>query len=648
MRQPLNLLKNIKRIFNKKNPIDENQDRFNAICDLLYYSIRNGDEKVAKTISDFIYDEFDRVRLSSKNEPIEFPIQHYILTNKLTQLLVNQNNKNFDYLKDRATGGTWLLGERIGYTISETTYNWLWQNLKIAVEYRNEEMIIAFWKNAHQYISFRLDYILPDYIEGKFPIEISNQEEINQREKERQRFLQFTTALGGLLIYSKQYGTIKRCFRYTQSTPPRYELLPDHMSTVFEWFIHFSDPYSENYRFMDFHYSFPNIEGLNQDGVIKQQICKYIALLFLRQYTLHKYLSIQNYLSPPNIKDFSQAKLKLWLENIDFFKTLVKEVYEDRQLLNEVGVSFLTDGWIRENDKPQPLEFIDNFKRQLEEKYGTNEISQEILPEKKREFIEATKNTLERAYEECNLLNNKKELTGEVEKGYITGGSAILNKAAFSGEQGVSYLDFDSTHAYYVSKHLKDAFFNSFFIHKTEHYLLPPEDVFKAIDKLNIDNSYIIVAFGLNFDYLIENLKIKGLSKTHYKEANIQNFKEINTRIIGRTIFVIRKDDLPKLNYLDISREEKDKYQLGESISDKFPLYASLIDLNQNDDIRVEEETAHNQDLSKNVLAYIAFRLEVQWKKGVNCISIKEYTEYLNEGIPNTLSDVKPIKEKEE
>jgi len=413
------------------------------------------------------------------------------------------------------------------------------------------------------------------------------------------------------------------------------------MGEVFERYFHFIDPYSSNYPFMGHVYSFPNIEGLNEDGLIKKYICKYIALLFLRQYSLQIYLSYQEPLKTPATGGFSQGKRRKWTENIDYFKTLVKEVYADKQLLNEVGFSFLTNDWFKENEKPHPLEFIDNFKNELEEEFENTELTQEISEEIRNKFLASTKSILEETFNECNSISNKKELQGDIGKGYIRGSSAVFDKSAFADAQGVAYLNHDSILAYEVSINMKNIFFNSFLTHSTDSYLLSSKDIFKAIDKFNIDDSYTLIAFGLNLDHLIDTLKIKGLSKTSYKGIPLQYFENVDYQTVGNTIIIIKKEDLPKLNYLDISEKEKDQLK---AVSDEPPLYASIIDLNQNKDLRKEIEIENGEDLSKKVLAYIAFILELQWKKNIKYIALRQYNEYKNEGVPNTLNDIKPIK----
>lgn len=643
MKQLQNLLVSIRKIFSKNNKADENQDTFNSICDIFYYAIKNGDEKVAKTISEFMYDEFDRIRRINSAEVVKFPIQHYNLTSKLTLLLAKNDKKEFDYLKVRSAGGLWLLGEREG-KISEETYSCLWYNLKIATEYEDRDMITAFWINAHEHISYRLNYILPDYVSGEYP-KMNNQKEYEDRIEQRKRFLQFIVALGGLLIYSKQYDIIQRCFKYTQDTPPKYDLLPETMNEIFEYYIHFLDPYSEHYPFMEFSYSFPRIEGFNADKEIKRYICKYIAVLFLRQYSITPYLSYMEPLAFPNIPK-EQGEIKKWIENIDYFKLLVEEVYQDKQLLNEVGFGWLTNEWFIQNEKPHPLQFIDEFKKQLEQAFDINEKTQNLSKDKFQEFLNSSKKILERTFSEYDKLNNRKALNEDVEKGYIFGSSILLDRSVFADNQGVSNLNFDSILAGMISDRVKEIISNSFLIHRSAHYVLSPIDIFRAIDRLDIDSGFVLIAFRLNFHHLINELKIEGLTENSYKGVEIRHFEYANYQTVANTIFLIKESDLPRIVYLDTSEDDKKKYDLTSPINSAYNLYANVIDLNKNIGLRTEEEKYRGEDLSKKVLACIAFKIELQWKRNIDCISLRIYSEYTNTGILNNINDVKPIKKK--
>ena len=53
---------------------------------------------------------------------------------------------------------------------------------------------------CHQYYSYNLPYIHPDYIYSANTYQVSNQEVVDKRLAERERFIEFHYSLGGLLL----------------------------------------------------------------------------------------------------------------------------------------------------------------------------------------------------------------------------------------------------------------------------------------------------------------------------------------------------------------------------------------------------------------------------------------------------------------
>src|SRR5690606_1284226 len=108
-------------------------------------------------------------------------------------------------------------------------------------------------------------------------------------------------ALGGLLLYNQMYNCIKRIHSHTNSQPPKFELLPVSMYEIFKFYFRVRDPYDLNFPWISHVYPFPKLSGLNADGVIKRWISSYMALLFLRQYTLITYLITMRPLEYPQV-----------------------------------------------------------------------------------------------------------------------------------------------------------------------------------------------------------------------------------------------------------------------------------------------------------------------------------------------------------
>lgn len=147
---------------------------------------------------------------------------------KLNRDLSNKQNPKLLAIEHRAVSGIWLLGDDFEQIkISEATYTQLWLNIYNI--YTNPRLVKLFWANSFQYFTYKLEKIDPIY---NTDWQITNTKEREEREKERDRFLEFHYALGGLLLYGKQYNTLKYILTYSQSMPASYPLLPQTMTEV--------------------------------------------------------------------------------------------------------------------------------------------------------------------------------------------------------------------------------------------------------------------------------------------------------------------------------------------------------------------------------------------------------------------------------
>lgn len=626
-------------IRHNKNSEQNDYEFFRAIADVLYFSIKNQNEKISKTISDFMYRAFKTVRDNNQNKEVVYPSTYYDLVYKTIEELAFQKNKRLTFLEHRTAGSVWLLGEFGNTKISEDTYVWIWRNILLAIKYQREDYIIYHWESAYQYVRQSLDYIYPKHSNDTF--EITNQNEINIRLADRKRFLEFHYALGGLLLYKKHYNCIKRAFTYTQSIPPKYELLPDTMDEVFGLYFNFRDPYEMKHPWISSRYGFPDLGGLNSDGVIKQWICKYVALLFIRQYSIVPHLITMKPLNLPRIPS-SQGEKRQWIDNLDYFKRLVEEVLNNKDLLEATGLDFVTDEWCEKYNQPKPIEFIEKVKQSAIDSFEGTEIEQPVSATKVQRFKDTTAAVLNPIFEEYDIIDNKAELTGELNKWYVNGQSHIIDKSGFAENQDAEHLNFDSFLPESFSNKYRDTISEIFVLASSASYLLNSQDIVQGIGRLGIETKdYVIVSFGIG----IQELIIKD-GNDSFNDIKIINFSHRNYHLVGDSLFILRLVDLPKLHYRELKQEEVEKYSL-DKIIEKYNLYTTVVDLNLSPDLRETfAEDSNEKDLRKSVYMAIFMSLEVQWKKDIQCIQLKQASPYRERGIINNLSDIKPIAEK--
>jgi len=617
---------------------------FDALSDILLLSIKQQQRNLSLTLSDFFYNAFRNEREKFKNTPVEYPDIFYDFVYKAIEELAILKEKRNHSLEYRTAGSIWLLGEMQGHEISNKTYVWLWRNILLSVQYQQDDLIVYHWQTAHQFFTYNLRYIHENYDHSSGTFQVSNQEEVNKRIAEREKFIEFHFALGGLLTYKKRYNCIRRIFNHTNNQPPKYELLPESMYEIFNFYVKVRDPYDRVYTWISHQYSFPDQSGLNADSVVKKWIFSYMAILFLRQYSIVPYLITMKPLDYPAIPK-TQGEIKNWIDGLDFFKRLVSEHLENKELLVELNLKFITKEWCDQNDKVYPLEFIDEFKSKLQEAYDNNALTLPISEGKISQFEKSTQNIIETVIDEISKISNSNEIEGEVDKWYVNGQRMLQSKDAFSENPEVHHLEFDSFLASVLSRNIVEGLASTFLYKRTKTYLFKYIDLFNAIDRFELNNNHVIIAFGVNIENYINQHKIAGLSKDKYKETNIYSFN--GSHLVNNSMFILRKSDLPFISTKQISNEIIEKYSL-KPISEKVNLFSSIIDLNNTSKEIYNEnkEGKEDDEIKKSVLMSIIISVEYLWKKNIDVIQLIEFSEYRQKGLPNELKEIELFEKK--
>lgn len=620
---------------------DINFPYFKAIIDILLFSIKQRNETIALTISDYVYERFREFNKYHTNAEIEYPRIFHESIFRVIEELAKEKIKKFAFLEFSFIGELWLLGENSNKKLNEATYMWLWRNLIVAIDYERDDMFIQYWQQADQYISFNLstyqtDRLLPPGEERKTKDQII---------EERNRFLEFNYALGGLLLFSKRYKCIRRLFQYTSSMPPKYNLLPDSMDEVFDLYFKFSDPYYENFRFITSRYFFPETEGIGSEGVVKYWVSRYATLLFLRQYTIAPYLITMKPLEMPALPPDLKNK-KMWIDHLDNLKEMVNNVMEDQELILSLDLDFITGKWCSENDKLPPDKLVDEVKSKALKEFDHIKTDQNISPSKEKEFIETSDRVLSTAITPYKQIKNLKNITGEANKWHIPGVTTIIDKSIFAENQEAESIDYDSFLPEILANKFTDGISETFAINLKRKYIVNENEIFPAILNLKVNpNDHIIVSFGQNPAYYEETLKVEGLSADAFNEVNWINFNSYNYNLVGETFFVLKKSDLLTLEFLPPDEKDEEKYSLA-LINKDFNIYGSIIDLNKNQSLCEELSKAETtRDLKKSVFVYLFINTKILWKKNITMIAITKYSQFRPQGSKNDLEEIIPFKE---
>ena len=224
----------------------------------------------------------------------------------------------------------------------------------------------------------------------------------------------------------------------------------------------------------------------------------------------------------------------------------------------------------------------------------------------------------------------------------IEGHKIIFEKDAFFEHPEVTHANFDSILAVVVSQKIENRIALTFLNKTSKKYLLESEDIFGAIDRLKIDEEYVIICFGVYLEYFINQIKVKGLLSDKYKEIEIISYG--GNEYIDSSFFILKRDDLPFFTTKEIDSLIRDKYKASR-ISDKLKLYASVIDLNNMSSEIIDKHRYNMTDdeLRKHVLLNVIVSFEIKWRKKNEMIQIVQYSGYKQQGICDSIKDVDPI-----
>ncbi|MGN6180594.1 MAG: hypothetical protein ACTHNW_15520 [Mucilaginibacter sp.] len=629
-----------------KKKENENFEYFKALGDILYYAVEQQKEVFAKLIFSYYSKTFADFRTANNDKPIIYPDPYYQLIADLTAKLAPLNNRRFAFLEHRTVGGLWLLGEMDRAEVSEETYKTLWYCLANAVIFERDDMIMQYWSVAHQNFSMGLAAVQPNYVWEGAKATIANKAEVDKRNGERKRFLEFNHALLGLLLFKGRLSCVKRIFSYTTSSPPSYVLLPLSMTEVFNIFFTFWDAYHENFPFISFRYWYPETEGLKSEDLVKLWSCNLAALLFLRQYSIVPFYVTMQPLAHPEIPKTKSAR-KMWIEHLDHFKKLVENLYQDQDLKIAVGLGFLNDQWCDDNHKERPLVLIDQVKADVTEAYDRTEFEQTIAEEDLKKFLLNTERIVGETLQPYLKLFDK-SVEGQYNGYVIPGVKGIMDKNPFAEDKEADYFNHYSIYAQSLADSIKEGVSNNFFFPKNTHYYVEPTDIYSAIDKLNPDpNDYVLIDFDLDLQTITNHNNIEGLDDNAYKGLKIHRLPFFG-RPMDRRLVIIKKEFLPQIFLDEFPKDSIDRYHLSKL--EQMNIYASITDLYRDaaikDDVLNDTQFTQEQkhDIDKKVLIYIGMRLVIRWATNASSISISPYYSYFSETIkPTAIDDIIPL-----
>lgn len=619
----------------KKQKNDDDFRYFKSLADIFYLAIRIQDDTLSQTIHAYFYDRFRDIRNSAGKQEVVYPVVFYQMVYNALIAAGELDSRKLKNIGLNIASGRYFLGQHEYTHISQATFDWLWNNLRFISEIKNDDFAFEYWHNAHQFFSSAIPYI-PEKRDKNDFLTVLNQEEVDQRAKEKEKFYEFQFALGGMLLYAERYKLLNRIFRHTMSIPPRYELLPSTMTTVFSLFIRFVD---QDHQMFPYKYHFYGMEGISGEGQSQNGICKYIALTLLRQYTVTSYYYGFDPIALPYLPS-SRSEKKSWLNCMEYLKSCIRDIQGEKELMETTGLNIVTDAWCSEKKILSPLKLVDEVIRKLQSALDVQEVEQEISEEKVTQFYEKSGLVIKDRLSSFKPIFIPERTDLHYEVSTINGAVDLIKKEAFAEEQGVTYLDFDTRLASRVASKITSAITEGFYSHVKNSYLFKSEELFQAIEKLKPDpQQHILLNFGIHIPTINQTSKIEGLTDKEFKGIPIIAVPFFDKAAIRSSILIIKKEFLPSLNFNDQQASEIEKFALHQ-IDSSISLFGTVIDLNGQPQFKTLFRGISGETLDISVMLKLALSMEIKWVLNSSIVELKLYSDFFQEGIPNKLSEI--------
>jgi len=581
------IIDDYEKSLNKKDKIEESKF-FIQWVDLSCEMLKSVDNNLVQGVYDFMYKYVTIKYQESKGKALIFDQYFYEGVSRINEFLSKGESKPISVNNGNSILTSLILMDSV---ISETTYRYLWRNLRIQMFYNKDEWIMEYWKMASQKIGLFMKPI-HQYIyneEGK----LYTKEEIEDNQKQRENFMEFHIMLCSMLVQEKKYRLLELMLSFTQSEPPSYPLVPSNLSEIIDAFNRinrnsFVDPFYYESR-----YQMPNMHGITEGKIVGAANC-YLALLAYRIYVIrwsYGYESVLNTGALPN----TLSELNTLKDNLDVFQRWLERIKDRKELLDVINFS--------------------SFDKEMEEKAQIYNKATLLRPDQlvshmQNDIIakmEQLRTTLPLSEEKVN--SEEEELTANIIKAMAPYGDLLgrrfsqdtyynLNSSitmpfpntAFVDNPDVGHAGIAGCMSSYMLHNFQHMFASSFFTkHNLTNYSLSSEDLFQAIDRLNLNEQHYIIAFGLYFDYYIgsiKDLKKETDHKYSYKGIKILSL-DCSTKFFSQMVYVMRFDDRPFLDFYEPSAEEQKKLCL-EKKSELYGLWLSLEKISEHPELLEE------------------------------------------------------------
>jgi gas vesicle protein len=636
-------------------------DSLKIVTSIITSYIRIGSEDIVRDLIQ-LFSESIRSSISDTNKN-EYERIYYDLTDNIFNACLLRNDRAFDDYILGILNSVWFSKHKANELVASKSLDHTWFNIEELIKRDRINLLMSYWASADARVrdymfnhdllpnllsddcvdklilnwvqainSELLQYgyvkelvVLPDYLE-------SQTDPGSNKLLPLLKYICFHTSLGGLLLYLRKYDAIRRVFSYSSSLPPTYHLLPDTFTEVFRFYLMTDDPHEIFSGVRPATYIFPELDGINQSESTRSYICAYIAVLYIRLFSLFQMYSLTYHYKLPSLPN-DKFMLNVWKSSAESLKRKTLMLLDNKEVLQGIGLESVVD-----KEKAKIRQKLDEFTDSIDAQIESIETSYQPSSEQEEEFKNQVAITLSKSIQKFMFINNEAEIDKDYSSWHILGEKRIVGKDDFHEDPRRTEVV-----TYPLITGIQSKLYQSFYSQNVTRYLVSAGDLFPAVNKLKADmKQFVLIGFNITISYFINALKVKDLSEGEFQGIKLCLYFS-SSRHDSHSLFLVKKSDLPSFIFHDCEQSEIDKYSLLESNS-QFKIFTSLIDLNTEQSLKDElQPTFTGIDLKKCMLATVDYHVEIRWKNNPQMVHLQLYNRNMNLGIPVDIRNITPL-----
>ena len=624
------------------------QDTRKAWFELFIAMLKQNNVDVLRDCYQELYDWIISLRVGKQWTLMEYPPELYEGIVSINEQLCMQQKEAVSIKNGNDIVNAML--DDFQFTIMhQNTYRTIWTCLNQQLFYKRSEWILKYWGAAHSHLflhltSFQLDERInvPYTSSGQI---VANSQMVELRQKERKEFKEFHIALGGLLLYRKEYELLNQILYYTNSQPPHYVLIPSSLAEIIPLYMDLLSFSPDSMYKYEQKYPFFGLQaGVRNNSIINGWIQKYLYILMLRLATLDRTYIYEDFYSLPAFPE-SLCEKNEWLKNVPI---ILKQIELYAIPLEEITTILPLDQSRIDEAKSKLNEILRTLSNSLTSAIQHQKVTQQLSENEIRDFYRIASDSIDREMEGITKISvmtddegkscNKFDCVGRIRQ--------LMPAEAFCTDKTIGYVNFKESFSAATLYSFRNCWLRSFQYQPKSEYRVFPENLDKAFQTLRLTDKQIIIGFHFNwYNAYPQNLRKENEYKFKSPDNRLlYNLPGDHTIEFTNTVIILNKSDLPKLKLLDPPSTLKDKFHL-ECINEHYKLYASVIKLSENEPLLNEYISSGaylKEELKQMALVCTELDAQILWKQNISVVMIKVLDRFIDSGNEN-LSEIRPF-----